>query len=156
MNYIFRSIYNNQGAKLKTGIWRSCATIPNITSQCINIECPKKDLYPGFFCSKIIAVQAFVTIACIMSSIAAVLLFATAVISDNKNDIRLIAGRVLTFICLVMGTIGVAIGINVTNENGTYIGLGWGTSAIIGIFATIIDFCGVITSLFIQPQIFMN
>jgi hypothetical protein len=81
-----------------------------------------------------------------MSGISAVLLFISVATSDNGKQILLMAGRGLAFVCLIMGIIGVAIGINLA----TGISSNWGAAAIIGIIAIIINFCGAVASILIK------
>jgi hypothetical protein len=148
MNYIFRGIYSILGYEYKIGLWQSCETILNLGQQCFNINCPQGDT--TIFCSKILAARVFVTLACIISAISALLLFATAVTNDNIRRILLMAGKGLAFACLIIGTIGVAVGINVATDTGLQTNLTWGASSIIGIVAIVLNFCGAIASVLIK------
>jgi len=144
MNYIFRSKFGSEGYELKIGLWRFCEQIENLGYECGDIICK------GSACSKLYSARAFVILACIMSAISALLLFACAAISDNTRRILLMAGKGLAFVSLIMGIIGVALGINFCMEAISETKLNWGASAIIGIIAIVVNFCGAITSVLIK------
>jgi hypothetical protein len=151
MNYIFRSKLGSEGYELKIGLWQSCETDPNIGQVCVGITCPQQDDTTNI-CSRLLAARAFVTLACIISGFSALLLFACVATGDNTRRILLIAGKALAFVCLVMGIIGIAVGINVTTDtNGEFgIQLSWGASAIIGVIAIVLNFFGAIVSVLIK------
>ncbi len=146
MDYIFRGKYGTGGDETTIGLWRTCSTSSNTEKQCYSIQCPQTGDDTTGYCSKLLAARAFVTLACIMSGISAVLLFISVATSDNGKQILLMAGRGLAFVCLIMGIIGVAIGINLA----TGISSNWGAAAIIGIIAIIINFCGAVASILIK------
>jgi len=139
-----------EGNEYTKGLWKSCLTITNLGQQCDSVQCPQSEGGTRSYCSKILAARAFVTLACIFSGISAVLLFITVPINDNGKQILLMAGRGLAFVCLIMGIIGVAVGINVTTETTLEIKLNWGASAILGIIAIILNFCGAVASVIIK------
>ncbi|CAF3954651.1 unnamed protein product, partial [Rotaria sordida] len=56
----------------------------------------------------------------------------------------------LVFASLIMGIIGVAVGINVTNDEEGFIELDLSAAAIIGIVAIILNFIGAIVTLLIR------
>jgi len=144
MNYIFRSKYTIAAAlKAKGGLWKVCSPVWNLGQLCFDIQ------NEG---TKLLAARAFVTLACIMSGFSALLLFASVATADNIRRILLIAGKGLAFTYLIMGIIGIAVGINVTTDTKGEFGtqLSWGASAIIGVIAIVLNFCGAIVSVLIK------
>ena len=144
-----RSKISDKSNASKVGLWKGCLSIAGITA-CYDIECTTADDNRSL-CSKALAGRAFMTLACILSGICAICLFVYAVVSDKVPKIMLIASKVLAFITLIMGIIGVGVGGSITqtlNEAGA--GYSLGASAIVGIIAVIINLGGAIASLFIQ------
>jgi len=135
----------------KIGLWRTCTSPPNLGQRCVDIKCPLEGVTTNA-CSQILAARAFVTLACIMSGFSALLLFASVATADNIRRILLIAGKGLAFTYLIMGIIGIAVGINVTTDTKGEFGtqLSWGASAIIGVIAIVLNFCGAIVSVLIK------
>ncbi len=162
INYIFRSKKDTSEDEYKVGLWKLC-TIASNSSKCVDISCSSGDNT----CSEILASRAFVTLACILSPIAALCLFASAIIANNMKRIVLLAGRGLAFACIIVGIIGVTIGIiatrnyNIPIGNGTstdnnteksalcsiHISFSWDSGSIIGILASILELIGSIVSL---------
>jgi hypothetical protein len=100
-----------------------------------------------------------------MSGFSVMVLFVFVATSGNTKQMLLMAGKVLAFACLIMGIIGVALGINVTTDTKrafeihlnagavaipVKLGIQWGTSAIIGVIAIVLNFCGAIASVLIK------
>jgi hypothetical protein len=142
MNYIFRSKHTIAAAlKAKGGLWKVCSPVWNLGQLCFDIQ------NEG---TKLLAARAFVTLACIMSVISALLLFSSVATSDYTKQILLMVGKSLAFACLIMGVVGVALGINVTTETVLHIKSNWGASAIIGVIAIVLNFCGAIVSVLIK------
>jgi len=152
MVFIFRSRFELGigGYEYTSGLWQSCETSPD-TKSCVSVKCPSEVSGSTSVCSKILAARAFMTLACIISGIAAICSFACAVTKDSTNRILLLGTKGLVFLCLVMGIIGVAVGINATLNSGLdEIGFKLGAAAIVGIVAIIINFGGAIAALFIK------
>jgi hypothetical protein len=148
----FRSKADGTDYEITYGLWQSCESYLGVKT-CDNVQCPS-DNYDNDsgFCSKILASRAFVTLACIMSGIAAICLFSFAVTRENTNGILLLATKGLVFACVIAGIIGVAIGANATLSLSDDIGasLNLGAAAAIGIVAIIINFFGGIAAIFIK------
>ncbi len=163
INYIFRSKKGTSEYEYKVGLWKLC-TIASDSSKCVDISCSSGDNT----CSEILASRAFVTLACILSPIAALCLFASAIITaDDMKQTVLLAGRGLAFACIIVGIIGVTIGIiatrnyNIPIDNSTSTDYNAEKSAsystnissssdygsIIGILANILELIGSIVSL---------
>ena len=144
---MFRSKYESEEGEATFGLWQGCAST-SIAKVCLDI-CPVTS-YDSGPCPKTIAARAFVTLACILSGISALCLFACAVTGDNTNRTLLLAGKGLVFVCLVMGIIGVAVGISGAIDIGAANKLDVGAAAIIGIVALIFNLGGAIVSLLIK------
>jgi hypothetical protein len=83
------------------------------------------------------ASRAFITIACIISALSALCLFACGVISKDSDQVLIIIGKFLLIVSFIAGLIGVAVGIAfVTNSP---IEHALAASGIIGIIAVIIN-----------------
>jgi hypothetical protein len=146
----FRSKADITDYEVTYGLWQFCETYQG-SKTCDTIQCPGNG-YDSGFCSKILASRAFVTLACIMSGIAAICLFSFAVTRENTNGILLLATKGLVFACVIAGIIGVAVGANVTVsiDDGSGLSFNLGAAAIVGIVAIIINFVGGIAAIFIQ------
>ncbi|CAF0871796.1 unnamed protein product [Adineta ricciae] len=133
----------------KFGLWQACLSIIGVTV-CSDIKCPEADGNTSF-CRKVLTGRAFMTLACILSGICAICLIVYAAVSDKVPNIVLIASKVLAFITLIMGIIGVGVGGSISQTlNETFGRYSLGASAIVGIIAVIINLGGAIASLFIQ------
>ena len=138
----FRNKLSADGSHASYGLWRVCVTISG------NTTCQK---YPPCstdesFCSKLFASRAFVTIACILSIISAVSLFVSLVASDRLRSMLLLVGKLLAWICLIAGIIGVAIGIDTLTRYESE-RVPWGASSIIGVIALVVNAVGAVVSL---------
>ncbi|CAF1482332.1 unnamed protein product [Adineta steineri] len=133
------------------GLWQYCSTVSGSTT-CANINCPSATDDNGY-CNRLMASRAFMTIACILSGIAAICLLICAFIDEKISRILLLAAKVLAFVCVIMGIIGVATGgsaIQVYFQNTNQ--LNFSTGFALGIVAIVINLVGAIVSLFIKQS----
>ncbi|CAF1347674.1 unnamed protein product [Adineta steineri] len=137
------------GATITFGIWTYCITYSG-SSTCNAINCPAATDDNGV-CSRLMASRAFMTLVCILSGITAICLIICAFIDEKISRILLLVGKVLAFVCLIMGIIGVATGGSAqqvlwqgTNQLNFTAGFG------LGIVAIIINIVGFIVSLFVK------
>ena len=138
----FRNKLSADGSHASYGLWRVCVTISG------NTTCQK---YPPCstdesFCSKLFASRAFVTIACILSILSAIVLFISLATSDKLRSRLLLAGKLLAWICLIVGILGVAIGIHTFTKTQDA-RIPWGASSIIGVIALVVNAVGAAVSL---------
>ncbi|CAF1187018.1 unnamed protein product [Adineta steineri] len=131
------------------GLWQACRTY-STTSSCGNINCPASSNDNGY-CGRLMAGRAFMTLACIFSGIAAICLLVCAFADEKISRILTIAGKVLAFVCVIMGIIGVATGGSAQQVlwqgyNQLNLTAGFG----LGIVAFIINLVGAIVSLFVK------
>ncbi|CAF1502116.1 unnamed protein product [Adineta steineri] len=133
------------------GLWKICGSGPGV-KECISIKCPAAT-GDSSFCSKILAGRAFITLACILSGITTIFLFICAVIDEKISRILSLAAKVLAFVCVIMGIIGVGTGGSTlkTLSVGDF-KFSFGAAFIIGIVAIIINLVGAITSIFIKQS----
>ena len=124
-----------------TGLWKSCMIASGHT-ECDDYTCSSGNSS----CGKILAARAFVTIACILSIISAVSLFVSLVASDRLRSMLLLVGKLLAWICLIAGIIGVAIGIDTLTRYESE-RVPWGASSIIGVIALVVNAVGAVVSL---------
>jgi len=124
-----------------TGLWKSCVIALGHT-ECGDYTCSSSNSS----CGKILATRAFVTIACILSIISAVSLFVSLVASDRLRSMLLLVGKLLAWICLIAGIIGVAIGIDTLTRYESE-RVPWGASSIIGVIALVVNAVGAVVSL---------
>ena len=91
-----------------------------------------------------LAARAFVTIACIMSAVSAPCLFAYLLQSADSNRIMSMISKILPFVSLIAGIIGVAVGIAfVTYQDHFKVH----AAAIVGIVAVVINLAGAFLAL---------
>ncbi|UJR15554.1 hypothetical protein I4U23_002493 [Adineta vaga] len=131
----------------RSGLWRACTTYP-YRSECHALACPAHRDDAGF-CKRIIAGRAFMTLACIISGVITICFLISAAISDRYNRLLLVPAKILGFVCLIMGIIGVGVGGSISQllrQSGNEFTFGVG--AIVGVVAIIINFFGAIIVLF--------
>jgi len=140
----FRSKIDEGEIHSTMGLWKSCASVFGQTV-CGDYTCSSDNSS----CGKILAARAFVTIACILSIISAVSLFVSLVASDRLRSMLLSVGKLLAWICLIAGIIGVAIGVDTLTryENER---VPWGASSIIGVIALVVNAVGAVVSLLVN------
>ena len=127
-----------------TGLWKSCMIASGHT-ECDDYTCSSGNSS----CGKILAARAFVTIACILSIISAVSLFVSLVASDRLRSMLLSVGKLLAWICLIAGIIGVAIGVDTLTRYESE-RVPWGASSIIGVIALVVNAVGAVVSLLVN------
>lgn len=89
--------------------------------------------------------------ACIVSAVSAISLFACMLEVINKNKIVVVISKILTIVAFVMGIIGVTIGIVLATETGYLpIKASIDVAAILAIVALSINFIGAISTLIIH------
>jgi len=137
----FRSKIDEGEIHSTMGLWKSCASVFGQTV-CGDYTCSSDNSS----CGKILAARAFVTIACILSIISAVSLFVSLVASDRLRSMLLLVGKLLAWICLIAGIIGVAIGIDTLTRYESE-RVPWGASSIIGVIALVVNAVGAVVSL---------
>ncbi len=92
--------------------------------------------------------RAFTTIACIISALSALCLFACAIIRTDSNRIVIIISKILPFVSLIAGVIGLALGIAfITDILSDY---EIDVAAIMGITAVAINAIGAVFTLMIR------
>jgi len=90
--------------------------------------------------------RAFMTLACIFSTFSALCFFSLMRDSSSIQMIMIIS-KILPFVCLVCGIIGVAVGISfITYMNKLTIS----SAAMLAIVAPIVNLCGATVSLLIH------
>ena len=95
-----------------TGLWRACVSTEDETTcrklpKTCSQELPEN--LPA--CNKMMVSRAFVTIACIISALSALCLFACAMIEQLRDRIVIMISKVLPIVSFIAGVIGVAVGI---------------------------------------------
>jgi hypothetical protein len=130
-------------------MWKLCGSTA-YEKVCADYTCISRNDNSGT-CSKLSAAKAFVTLACILSGISALCLFACIVTTDNIHRMLLLAAKGLVFASLITGIIGVAVGISATTDlANTLFKSSLGAAAIIGIVALIINLSGAIVALLVK------
>jgi hypothetical protein len=125
-----------------TGLWRACLSTEDETTcrelpKTCSQELPEN--LPA--CNKMMVARAFVTIACIISGLSALCLFARAMIESASRRIIIMISKVLPIVSFIAGVIGVAFGIAyILSTNGAKIL----EAAILGITAVAINTIGSI------------
>ncbi|CAF1415076.1 unnamed protein product [Adineta steineri] len=138
-----------EGETAAYGLWQICGSGPGV-KECVSIKCPAA-AGDSSFCSKILAGRAFITLACILSGIAAICLLLCAFTDVGKNRILLLITKALAFVCLIMGIIGVATGASTIQTMGEgIVKFKLGVASIIGIITIIINLVGAVASVFIK------
>ena len=138
------------GGAFTVGLWQTCAQLSE-TKVCNRLSCPSGS---GSICGKIHAARAFMTLACIVSAFAVVLLLLMIFAKNSINNLLLMVSKILPFICLLMGILGVALGTSATTgsqfEDGYQLELG--AAAIVGIVALVINFAAGVMAFFIKAD----
>lgn len=129
------------------GLWKGCGTVYD-TLACGNLVCLSTSLGGSDSqCAKMLTARTFVTIACIMSILSVIFLFARLVESADSNRIVILISKSLPLITLIAGIIGVAVGIAfVTYKDALKIN----AAAILGIVALVINLVGAILAAIIR------
>ncbi|CAF1482384.1 unnamed protein product [Adineta steineri] len=133
------------------GLWQYCTTYSG-SSTCANINCPSAT-GDNDYCSRILASRAFMTIACILSGITTICLFICECIDKKISRILSLAAKVLAFVCVIMGIVGVGTGgsaIRLLSQNTNQ--LNFSTGFALGVVAIVINLVGAIVSLFIKQS----
>ena len=142
-----------EGSDFTIGLWQYCGPVSlGSGTICIGLPCTSSEAPDQ--CKRIVAGRAFMTIACILSPIAAILLILLIVGIKMNNRMVLISIKALPTLCLVMGILGVALG-----GSGTIVvfaaSVKLGPAAIIGFIAVILNLVGAIaqSSLFSTQEL---
>ena len=135
------------------GLWKICFDPSmNGTSrlECANIKCSTKDS-KGDVCLKVLIAKLMITAACIFTPIASILLVLFIQKKEIFNRTILILVKAIGLMGLVTGIIGLAFGINgILGKSNGEIRLGY--AAIFAIVAVVLDFIGIVASVFIQKD----
>jgi len=147
----FRGSTNIDSVKSAIGLWRTCASASGIT-QCFNFPSTCLDELPEALptCHKILVARAFVTIACIISPLSALCLILCAVISTDSNRIVITISKLLPFVSLVAGIIGVAVGIVFVTSSPLPYSFKLSDAAFLGITAVVVNMIGAILALCVR------
>jgi hypothetical protein len=128
------------------GLWQKCTSGFGDGMKCTAAVCGEHEDFFTNSCGPVMAARAFITLVCIVSAISTVCLIKYARKGENADRNLLVAGRILLFVCFIMGIIGVAIGINATTGGVTSI---IGAAGTLGIIAIITNFGGAVASVLI-------
>jgi hypothetical protein len=130
-------------ATVTAGLWRLCS-MDNDTFECIGFLQEKSSAN-----DKLMTARAFITIACILSSLSVLSIILHGLINeDSKRKISILV-IVLAGGSLLGGIIGVAVGISYIKSDVIGEGFTFGVSSILGIIGIVLNFIGVIITLFI-------
>jgi hypothetical protein len=138
--------------KASAGLWRSCGSISgNTICSDLPSSCSLVIGESAGICHKMMAARAFVTIACIISGISAICLFACALQIINQNQRVIMISKALAIGSFVMGVIGLAIGIAVTTYTGILpIKASLSVAAILAIVAVVTNLLGTVLAMMIR------
>ena len=135
----FRGIEDN--ASIKLGLWKVCDS-----SACTDLE-DSCNLH-GSSCSKMVTARLFITLACIVSPLAALGMISMA-IRNQFGKPYVLMWIVLSWLSVVFGLLGMAVGINFATGGANY---QLGTASIITIVGFILNVLGAIVGSTIQPR----
>ena len=133
------------------GLWKSCVKF-NSKTTCANFACVGSH---GGICDKIKAARAFMTLACLVSGVAVILLITMIVLNKSINSLFLLIIKILPIVCLLMGIIGVGLGADGTRSFGS-LGtkkLSLGPAAIVGIIGILINLVAAILTFLIKNEV---
>ena len=136
-----------EGITVATGLWRTCITGVG-TTVCSDFKCVSGSDTTGV-CERVMAGRAFMTLACILSGICTIAFFTFGAMKDHHHRLLLLFFKILGFVCLAMGSIGVGVGgsiLQVLNEKADVFRLG--AAAILGIIAVVFNLVASIAALF--------
>ena len=122
------------------GLWRACVSMESETT-CGELPKTCSDALPEALpvCSKMLVARAFLTIACIISGLSVLFLFARAMMESTARKIIIMISKILPVVSFIAGIIGVAVGINyILSSNGGKIR----EAAILGITAVAFNAIG--------------
>ncbi|CAF1460026.1 unnamed protein product [Adineta ricciae] len=140
-----------EGITIATGLWRTCVTSVG-TTVCGDFKCVSGSDTAGA-CERVMAGRAFMTLACILSGICTIAFFIFGAMKDRHHRLLLLFFKVLGFVCLVMGSIGVGVGgsiLQVLNEKADVFRLG--AAAILGIIAVAFNLVAAVAALFAKAS----
>ena len=141
----FRGKGESDGITAEVGLWASCASVGD-TRKCERVTVCDLDASLTV-CTKLKVARAFMTIACLLAPIAAIVFFIQVVLGSNLRKALVYIGVVLTAVTLIAGIIGVAVGGALIGEDS---GAKLAAAAIIGIIALIINLVGVIIGILVS------
>jgi len=141
--FCFRGKVTFESATVTAGLWKLCS-MDNNTFGCMDFPQEKSSAN-----DKMMTARAFITISCILSSLSALSIILHGLFhEDSKRKISILA-IVLSIGSLFGGIIGVAVGISFIKSDVIGEGFTFGLSSILGIVAIVLNFIGVIITLFI-------
>jgi len=151
MKYVFRGSATIESVKSTVGLWRTCVSSDD-TTKCLKLAltCSQETSESLPACNEMMVSRAFTTIACIISALSALCLFACAIIRTDSNRIVMIISKILPLISLVAGVIGVAVGIAFINNSTPLLDYEIDVAAIMGITAVAINVIGALFTLMIR------
>lgn len=123
-------------------MWKVCGRIQGINA-CGDLKCtnqPGADLSP---CVKMEVARAFMTIACIISFIAAIILFLRVVPQLGPNQVIAYTSKALPIISLAAGAIGFGVGLSFILD---YLSLKFSIGAILAAVALGLNLIGIIAA----------
>ncbi|CAF3740713.1 unnamed protein product [Rotaria sp. Silwood1] len=133
------------------GLWKVCVGA-GAKPSCANVDC---SMLSSARCSKMKVARAFITIACILSALAALCALICVFLSPELGKPLSIVTKILPFATLIAGIIGVAVDIALAFDFfSEQIGL-WnkktvGAAGIMMIVALVLNLFGAIAAIFIQ------
>ncbi|CAF1527983.1 unnamed protein product [Adineta ricciae] len=138
--------------KTTIGLWRTCDTLAGIKI-CVDLpsSCSLTKGQSESICQKMITARAFLTLACILSGISVLCLFAGIVLTDHQQKIILLTSKILTVGSFLTGVIGLSVGIAyATSTGGLPLSVSLNVAAILVIVAVVLNLCAAIFALIIH------